>query len=466
MFARYLFAAMAGALMTTALPLAARAVPLEIAPTDWSARSTRAWLRMRLGLVAAVSGLTCRDTSVSPPPRGLVVAITVVPEVANLAPGETVSFVAAGLTAGGDTLPYEPVEWHATGGTITPQGVFTAGPNPGEYTVTATSSGPLPGRAEVEVFRRVVAVVNVSPETITVPVQGRWAFTATPLDSAGNPLPVGVVWTSTDTSVATVDESGVATGVGPGSATIIASSQGRTGTGVITVVPPGTGPWTHEPTGFNVISDQPWDSVTSLGWRLEFGVMPVIVPDATARLSPPSVLQITYPVGFQSGSAPSTVVHSVAGMRQLYIGMWWKASNPWQGNDSNSNKIQYIFTNASGSAFMVMYGRPGGPYELRVFPQFKTSSDVWLTPNVTNVPVTLGQWHKIEWLLVANTTTDPPNGICRWWLDGQLIGDYTNVSYPAEPFYEYKVAPVFGGNGIAKVETDYFWYDHVHLSGR
>jgi len=92
-----------------------------------------------------------------------------------------------------------------------------------------------------------------------------------------------------------------------------------------------------------------------------------------------------------------------------------------------------------GSAFMVMYGRPGGPYELRVFPQFKTSSDIWLTPNVTNIPVTLGQWHKIEWLLVSNTTTDPPNGICRWWLDGQLIGDYTNVKYPSEPFFEYKV---------------------------
>jgi hypothetical protein len=67
---------------------------------------------------------------------------------------------------------------------------------------------------------------------------------------------------------------------------------------------------------------------------------------------------------------------------------------------------------------------------------------------------------------VYNTTSDPPNGICRWWLDGQLIGDYTNVRYPSDPLFVYKVAPVFGGNGRPKTETDYYWYDHIHLSGR
>ena len=429
----------------------------------------RASLRVPVLLGVAVVCVTCRDTAVVPPPPGdRVVAIAVVPPTASLSSGETEHFVAYSVTAAGDTVPGAAVEWHATGGTITPDGVFTANSDLGTFSVTATSTGVLPGKARVEVFRRVVAQVAVLPDTATVPIQGRWPFSAEVLDSAGNPVSISyLTWTSSDTSVAVVDATGLATGVGPGMATITAAAQGKTGTAVIAVVPPGSGPWTHEPGGFSVISDQPWDALTSLGWALEFdNVHPQIVADARAPQSPPSVLQITYPVGFASGSAPSTMVHSLPGSRQLYVGMWWKASNPWQGNESNSNKIQYIFTNASGSAFMVMYGRPGGPYELRVFPQFKTSSDVWLTPNVTNVPVTLGQWHKIEWLLVYNTTTDPPNGICRWWLDGQLLGDYTNVKYPSEPFFVYKVAPVFGGNGGPKMETDYYWYDHVHLSGR
>jgi hypothetical protein len=477
MFERALVAAIVVALVSAAAPTGLGTSRKEKGTTfriamlgsmDSLDRTTRVWVRVPLAAATVAGCLTCRDTALTPgPPGNRVVAVAVVPPTVSVAPGEQQSFTAGGVTAAGDTVAQQPVQWSATGGTITPDGVFSAGPDLGNFSVTASSPGALPGRAGVHIFRRVVALVEVHPDTATVPIEGRWPFSATLLDSAGNPLSLGqITWTSSDTGVAVVDTSGVATGVGPGTATITAAAQGKTGTALVAVVPPGAGPWPHEPGGFSVISDQPWDAVASLDWTLEFGVLPLIVPDATAPLSPPDVLQITYPVGFASGSAPSTVVHSLPGTRQLYVGMWWKSSNPWQGNDSNANKIQYVFTNGSGSVFMVMYGRPGGPYELRVFPQFNTSSDVWLTPNVASVPVTLGQWHKIEWVLVYNTTTDPPNGICRWWLDGQLIGDYTNVRYPSEPLYQYKVAPVFGGNGGPKIETDYYWYDHIHLSGR
>lgn len=477
LFERALIAAIVAALVSAAAPTGLGASRKEKGTTsqiamlgsmDAAGRTTRVWVRVPLAVGAVAGCLTCRDTALTPgPPANRVVAVAIVPPAVSVAPGEQQSFTAGDVTAAGDTVPGQSVQWSATGGTITSDGVFTAGPDLGTYSVTATSPGALPGRASVQIFRRVVALVEVHPDTATVPIEGRWPFSATVLDSAGNPLSLGqITWTSSDTSVAVVDASGLATGVGPGTATITAGAQGTTGSALIAVVPPGTGPWPHEPQGFSVISDQPWDAVTSLGWTLEFGVLPLIVPDATAPLSPPDVLQITYPVGFASGSAPSTMMHSLPGTRQLYVGMWWKASNPWQGNDSNTNKIQYVFTNGSGSIVMTMYGSTRGPFELRVFPQFNTSSDIWLTPNVAHVPVSLGEWHKIEWLLVYNTTTDTPNGICRWWLDGQLIGDYSNVRFPSEPLSWYKVAPVFGGTGGAKVETDYYWYDHIHLSGK
>ncbi|HEV2750269.1 MAG TPA: Ig-like domain-containing protein [Gemmatimonadales bacterium] len=441
------------------------------ASSQLPSRRTRASLRVPLALATALSCLTCETPiPLLPAARGdRVVAVAVVPRAVSLNPGDTQAFSALGVTGGGDSIPGAPVEWEATGGAITPDGIYTAGSGGGNFSVTAVSlmGTAQSGIATVNVFRNVIAAIAVRPDTATLPLKGSWRLYATVFDSVGDSVSAGTLaWTSSNPAVVLVDSTGLVTGESQGTATITATEQGKTGSAVVTVVPPGTGPWTHEPAGLSVISDQPWDAVTSLGWSLQFGVMPLIVADPSAPLSPPDVLQITYPIGFASGSAPSTVIHSLPGTKQLYVGMWWKPSNPWQGNDSNANKIQYVFTNGSGSVFMVMYGPRGGPYELRVFPQFNTSSDVWLTPNVMNVPVTLGQWHKIEWLLVYNTTTSPPNGICRWWLDGQLLGDYYNVQFPSEPLAFYKVAPVFGGNGGPKVETDYYWYDHVHLSGR
>jgi Big-like domain-containing protein len=312
-----------------------------------------------------------------------------------------------------------------------------------------------------------VAQVQVSPARDSILAGATAQFAATLLDSAGDPLSGRpVVWASADSTVARSSGGGLFSGVDVGSTTVSATSEGKQGLAELAVLsssPPGT--WPNEPAGFTAISDQPFNLLTSLGWILEFGTA-VIGLDVSAPLSPPSVLQVVYPIGFAGGSAPGTVSHALPGVHQLYVGMWWKPSSPWQGHNSNSNKIQYVFTNANGSITMVMYGTPGGPYEMRVFPQFSTSNGQWLVPNVNQIPVTLGEWHRLEWLLSYNTTTNPPNGIVRWWMDGNLLGDYTDILFPTEALQYYKIAPVWGGVGDIKTELDYYLYDHVYVSGR
>src|SRR2546428_11748 len=362
------------------------------------ARPTRPWVRAQLAVAAAAGCLTCRDTTVTPPPPSdRVVAIAVVPSVADLSPGQTQAFTARSVTAAEDTIPGATVEWRASGGTITQDGVYTAGPDPGDYSVTATKvgGGPLPGRAGVHVFRRVLAMLRVQPDTATLPIEGSWPLSATAYDSAGNALPTAVItWASGNPAIALVDGGGVVTAVAPGAATITASSQGRTDSALIQVVQPGTGPWPNEPSGFRVISDQPWAFLVSLGWSVQFGVG-ALGTDPTAPLLHPTELRMAYPVGFEGGTAPGTLVHELGGVRQLYGGIRWKVSDPWQGHASSVNKIQYVFTNGHGSMFLGMYGPPGGPHELRAFPVVTTSSDAWLVPHVNHIPVTLGVWHNV-----------------------------------------------------------------------
>src|SRR5437773_589908 len=60
--------------------------------------------------------------------------------------------------------------------------------------------------------------------------------TVTPKDAGGTPLSGRTVtWSSSNTTVATVSNSGLVSGVTPGTATITATSEGKSGTSSITV---------------------------------------------------------------------------------------------------------------------------------------------------------------------------------------------------------------------------------------
>jgi hypothetical protein len=114
---------------------------------------------------------------------------------------------------------------------------------------------------------------------------------------------------------------------------------------------------------------------------------------------------------------------------------------------------------------MVMYGSPGGPYEMRVLPQFPDLPSAWLVPNEATIPLTLGTWHRVEWLLVSSSADGVEDGICRWWIDGQLVGNYLGVVIPSAGFTEYKLSPTWGGVGDVKQHDDDFRFDEIRIAG-
>jgi|SRR5713101_7487294 len=76
--------------------------------------------------------------------------------------------------------------------------------------------------------------------------------------------------------------------------------------------------------------------------------------------------------------------------------------------------------------------------------------------NQDMTPVTLGQWHLMEFLL------DTRNSTVKWWMDGKLKGSYSGVHY-AGAFRQAEITPIWGGIGGTKTENDFFWFDHVHI---
>jgi hypothetical protein len=66
--------------------------------------------------------------------------VVLLPPSAQLAPGETQQFASYGVTAAGDSIAVA-VDYAATGGTVTPAGLYEAGSAAGDYLVIATESG-------------------------------------------------------------------------------------------------------------------------------------------------------------------------------------------------------------------------------------------------------------------------------------------------------------------------------------
>jgi len=97
----------------------------------------------------------------------------------------------------------------------------------------------IPGCGGSSSSTQTVASVNVTPTTSSVGVNGSQAFVATALDSNGQTVSGQTfTWSSSNTAIATISGSGIATGVAPGTTQITALTGGITSTAVTLTVNP------------------------------------------------------------------------------------------------------------------------------------------------------------------------------------------------------------------------------------
>ena len=157
----------------------------------------------------------------------------------NLPQGQTLQLTAAAREAGGREL-WRPVTWSSsapTVATVSNTGLVTS-LSVGTTTITATAEGRSATRtinvlppAPVETVSITPATGGYLPTTVGVP------FTATMRDVDGGVLSGRTAtWSSSNTAVATVTGAGVVTALTPGTVTITATSEGKSGTATYTAV--------------------------------------------------------------------------------------------------------------------------------------------------------------------------------------------------------------------------------------
>jgi len=160
------------------------------------------------------------DAGPSPTDSGSVKAV---PDGITVLVGHSGRFAAVVIDAQGDTVTGSTLSWStknpavatiASDGTVTGQSVG--------LTQAIVTTGDLADTAAVVVVDQLS--LEVLPADTAINVFATATFTVVATNGAGDPVPAPpVAWSSSNTSVANIDESGVATGVGVGFTNIVAT---------------------------------------------------------------------------------------------------------------------------------------------------------------------------------------------------------------------------------------------------
>ena len=211
--------------------------------------------RRTLAVALALATWSCGSTQPSDS-TPQVAAIVVNPASSTLALNAQLPLQALVQNEAGELVPDASVTWtveNPTVASVSPAGVVTALAL-GTTQVAANARGKS-GLATVTVQRTPVASVVVVPNRVSTGIGSTTELKAKAYDAAQTELPDrGMVWTTSNASVATVDGVGLVTTKGKGTATITATAEGKSGTSEFTVSPGAVSKVTITPSSLSMLT--------------------------------------------------------------------------------------------------------------------------------------------------------------------------------------------------------------------
>ncbi|MDZ4865555.1 MAG: hypothetical protein SGJ01_19240 [Gemmatimonadota bacterium] len=256
----------------------------------------------------------------------------------------------------------------------------------------------------------------------------------------------------------------------------------------------------NEPAGYVAFAEHnfsslPTTSSTSLGailgkWSASTtGNLSIITPDLTAPESQPNILETRFPNGLSAGRGPVTMSgwdvlgKGPAGQKsKVYITFWLKIKGLDYENQTFGTKMGFLAsalpTSGAGTQAYFLLGGNGSQVPRSNFivnlhqeTGFQSAGGFTrvLSQNVNQQALMrTNVWHQWEAVFELNTL-GVANGKFKWWIDGILVCDYTDVTYifgsNTNGFWEWKWNPTWGGTAGTKTRDDFIDIDHTYISG-
>jgi len=216
-------------------------------PVSWTTSNAAVATVDGNGTVTAVAAGSAAVTATSEGKSGAsqitvltpVATVAVTPANAVLLIGATTALTATLKDGSNNLLTGRAVTWatsNAAVATVDADGLVTA-VTAGTATIAAAAEGKS-GTAAITVSAP-VATVSVTPGSSSLLIGGSGALAATLRDAGGNVLTGRpITWSTQNPAIATVSGAGLVTAVSAGVATITATSEGRSGVALVTVLQP------------------------------------------------------------------------------------------------------------------------------------------------------------------------------------------------------------------------------------
>lgn len=185
-------------------------------------------------VIAGLLALSCGD-AIAADHGGSTIEIT--PSALTMIVGAVEPVTAVVLDAAGTPVGGVDVFWSSEQpqvASVTAEGIVTA-VSSGKTQIAASRNGAS-AVIPVSVSSLPVTLVRIQPASVDVWLGAAVLLIAEPLDAAGSIVSgLPVIWSSANTSIATVNANGMVTGVAPGTVLVTATVAGLTGYAIVTV---------------------------------------------------------------------------------------------------------------------------------------------------------------------------------------------------------------------------------------
>jgi len=437
-----------GSTALTATVMDAQGNPLTGQSVSWSSSNEAAAIVSSIGLVTGVAEGSALITATSSSKKGsasvsvkpkppVVTSVTVSPATASVVVGQTQALTAVVKDAQGNAMSGQTVTWstsNSVSATVDANGVVT-GRGAGSATITAAAAGKS-GTAAITVRAPapVVTTVTVSPPTASIATGASVTLTATVKDAQGNVMSgQTVTWSTSNSAVASVNSSGVVSGVAAGSATVTATCAGKMGSSAITVSSPAPPPPPPPPpTGGTLLFSENFEdaNLASRGWYDNTGVVLSTTEHITGSTSS---AQYRFLAGATTPTSGNAQRHKFTPTNSFYLSYYVKYSANWVGSNQlyHPHEFQVMSTldgdwDGPSNGYLVLYVEQnyqnGGKPRLAV--QDNKSINTTYGPLPYNlVGVTENRsTGGCNGMSEANMFSECFNAGSNWYNDKQLLG--------------------------------------------